>query len=357
MKSIRELAVACVVLCLVMPAHAALTLYATGGGTGHLSALYAIDPSTGATTAVQQFDGVHLYAGGLAYDAATDTLYATGALDSDTGTTRLFVINRLSGELTPFPGMSPTINLTSGGLAIHPVTGIMYATGGNGFQSTGLFTIDKNTGAATLVGQSGGQCCVVPFGFNIHGLGFRSDGTLFGNGMLLGDLPGHPTTSILFTLDLASGLATEVGHHGVDIGRQLTYSGLAFGANGTLYSLGSTSASAQGLYSVNPATGAATLIGAPISNFGVDGGLVFAPGPEPIIASISLSGTNLVINGSNGLSNRTYQVLASTNVALLVSQWLPVATNVLNASGNFTITATNAVSPSFPQRFFILQLQ
>jgi hypothetical protein len=337
-----------------------LTLYATGLGTGpgaQLSALYTIDPATGAATVVWQFAGIHIYGGGLAYDAATDTMYATGVLDSDTGTTRLFIINRFTGAWTNFPGMSPTINLSQGGLAINPVTGIMYATGGNGFQSSGLFTIDKNTGAATLVGQSGGQCCTAPFGFNIYGLGFRSDGTLFGNGLLLADLPGHPTTSILFTLNLASGLAAEVGHHGVEVGRQLNYSGLAFGADGTLYSLGSTSGSAQGLYSVNPATGAATVIGDTILDFGVDGGLTFAPGPEPTIMSISLSGTNLVINGSNGLSNRTYQVLASTNVALSVSQWSPVATNVLNVNGNFTITVTNGVDSSFPQRFFILRLQ
>ena len=83
----------------------------------------------------------------------------------------------------------------------------------------------------------------------------------------VGDLPGHPATSILFALNLASGLATEVGHHGVNVGRQLNYSGLAFGADGTLYSLGSTSASAQGLYSVNPANGAATLIGDTIIQF------------------------------------------------------------------------------------------
>ncbi|GEM_PF-3293214 len=357
MKAILKLAVGFVVLCLVMPAHAALTLYATGGGTGHLSALYAINPSTGAATAVQQFDGVHLYAGGLAYDAATDTLYATGALDSDTGTTRLFIINRFTGAVTPFPGMSPTINLTSGGLAINPVTGVMYATGGNGFQSDALFTIDKNTGAATLVGQCGGQCCVVPFGFNIDGLGFHSDGTLFANGFTLSGTPVNGAYSLLFTLNLASGLATEVGPHGVNVGRQLNYSGLAFGANGTLYSLGSTSGSAQGLYSVNPANGAATVIGDTIIHFGVDGGLTYAPGPEPTITGVSLSGTNLVLNGSKGLSNRTYQVLASTNIVLQLSQWLPVATNVLNASGNFTITATNVVNPSFPQRFFILQLQ
>jgi hypothetical protein len=358
MKAILKLAVACAVHFVVATAHSALTLYATGGGSPELSALYTINPVTGAATRVCQFAGIHIYAGGLAYDTTTDTLYATGALDSDTGTTRLFTINRFTGAWTNFPGMSSTINLSQGGLAINPVTGIMYASGGNGFQSSGLFTIDKATGAATLVGQCGPSCCSVPeFGFNINGLGFRSDGTLFANGLTLSGVPVNGAYSLLFTVNIATGPATTVGTHGVNTGRQLNYSGLAFGADGTLYSLGSTSASAQGLYSVNPATGTATVIGPSGINFGVDGGLAFAPGPEPAIASVSLSGTNLVINGSNGLSNRTYQVLASTNMVIQVSQWLPVATNVLNANGNFTITATNVVNPNFPQRFYILRLQ
>ena len=74
------------------------------------------------------------------------------------------------------------------------------------------------------------------------------------------------------------------------------------------------------------------------------------------IAGFSLSGTNLVVNGSNGLSGQTYYVLMSTNVALPFSQWTPVATNVLNASGNFTITATNAVNRNIPKRFYILKM-
>jgi hypothetical protein len=258
MKSIFKLTVVSVVLCLAPHAQAGSTLYATGVGQTQLSGLYTIDTVTGAATLACNLSSIHVYGGGLTYDAATDTLYATGVLDSDTGITRLFKINRVTGAWTAFPGMSPTINLSQGGLAINPLTGIMYATGGNGFQSSALFTIDKNTGAATLVGQCGGQCCVSPFGFNINGLGFRSDGTLFANGFTLSGVPVNGAYSYLFTLDLASGLATDVGPHGVNVGRQLNYSGLAFGANGTLYSLGSTSASAQGLYSVNPANGAAT---------------------------------------------------------------------------------------------------
>ena len=78
---------------------------------------------------------------------------------------------------------------------------------------------------------------------------------------------------------------------------------------------------------------------------------------QPTIVGISLSGTNLVINGSNGLSGGTYYTLMSTNVAQPLNQWSPIATNVLSADGNFTITATNAVNPTVPQRFYILQLQ
>jgi uncharacterized repeat protein (TIGR03803 family) len=75
------------------------------------------------------------------------------------------------------------------------------------------------------------------------------------------------------------------------------------------------------------------------------------------IVGISLSGTNLVVNGSNGVSGRTCFVLMSTNLTLTLSQWPPVATNVLNANGNFTIIATNAVDPKAPQRFYILKMQ
>ena len=77
----------------------------------------------------------------------------------------------------------------------------------------------------------------------------------------------------------------------------------------------------------------------------------------PGITGVSLSGTNLVINGSNGLSGKTCYVLMSTNVTLPLNQWAPVATNVLNASGSFTITATNAVNLNVPQCFYILQMQ
>ena len=87
----------------------------------------------------------------------------------------------------------------------------------------------------------------------------------------------------------------------------------------------------------------------------------FAPansGPAPAnpgISSISLSGANLLLNGTNGQSAGTYYVLATTNPALPLSQWTPVATNILSTSGNFSITVTNTVTPTVAQRFYILE--
>jgi hypothetical protein len=78
---------------------------------------------------------------------------------------------------------------------------------------------------------------------------------------------------------------------------------------------------------------------------------------KPGIASIGLSGTNLVLNGMNGLSGATYYVLMSTNLTRPLSQWTPVATNVLSASGNFTITVTNTVTTNTRQRFYVLETQ
>jgi len=79
--------------------------------------------------------------------------------------------------------------------------------------------------------------------------------------------------------------------------------------------------------------------------------------PQPAITRIRLSGTNLVIDGSNGLLGAPCYVLMSTNLAQPLSHWLPVATNNLPATGPFSITASNAVSPNARQRFYILRLQ
>jgi hypothetical protein len=70
-----------------------------------------------------------------------------------------------------------------------------------------------------------------------------------------------------------------------------------------------------------------------------------------------VSGANLILNATNGVAGGTYYALMSTNLTQPFSQWIPVATNVLSVSGNFTITAINTVSPTVTQRFYILEEQ
>jgi hypothetical protein len=76
---------------------------------------------------------------------------------------------------------------------------------------------------------------------------------------------------------------------------------------------------------------------------------------QPSLTGASVAGANLVLDGINGQTGITYIVLTSTNLALPLSQWMPAATNVLSASGNFNVTVTNTVSASVPHRFYILQ--
>jgi hypothetical protein len=73
----------------------------------------------------------------------------------------------------------------------------------------------------------------------------------------------------------------------------------------------------------------------------------------PSFASITRSGTNLIVTGTNGEPNAHYDVLTSTNVALPLTNWFNLFTNQFNASGAFSFT--NPIAPGEPQRFFQLR--
>jgi hypothetical protein len=91
------------------------------------------------------------------------------------------------------------------------------------------------------------------------------------------------------------------------------------------------------------------------NNLPVNGTLsVVSAGPttNANITKTFLSGTNLVIHGTNnnGGQNFHYAVLTSTNVTLPLTNWTSLTTNSFNADGTFDFT--NAISPSQPQRFY-----
>jgi hypothetical protein len=67
-----------------------------------------------------------------------------------------------------------------------------------------------------------------------------------------------------------------------------------------------------------------------------------------------LVGGKLVLAGSGGITNGTYYLLASTNLAAPLSQWTRVLTNQFDAGGNFN--STNALNTNSTQTFYLLQL-
>lgn len=77
---------------------------------------------------------------------------------------------------------------------------------------------------------------------------------------------------------------------------------------------------------------------------------------EPKIVGSSFSDqTNLVINATEGVLGWTYKVVMSTDAAQPLNQWAPISTNVLSASGPFTIVATNGVNTASAKRFYAIQ--
>jgi len=76
--------------------------------------------------------------------------------------------------------------------------------------------------------------------------------------------------------------------------------------------------------------------------------------PPPAFGAISLSGTNLIVNGTNGTAGKNYLVLMSGNLALPSSNWTVVATNTFGPGGGFNFT--NPVNSTVPRQFYRLKL-
>ena len=77
------------------------------------------------------------------------------------------------------------------------------------------------------------------------------------------------------------------------------------------------------------------------------------PSLPPHITSVSVSGTTLVINATNGVAGGQYVLLGTTNLALPLAQWTPILTNKFDDSGNLNLS-TNIINSAVPQEFYNL---
>jgi hypothetical protein len=138
------------------------------------------------------------------------------------------------------------------GLDFNPVTGVLYGvTSKSGTTNGGLYTIDRNTGAATLIGTHN---------LNVPDISFKSNGALYA-------IDG--ANNDLWTFNLTTGAPSLIGPL---TNTNSANGGIAFNSAGTLY-LKST----QDFYTVNQTSGVATLAGLPIINSNSNNALAFSP--------------------------------------------------------------------------------
>ncbi len=78
------------------------------------------------------------------------------------------------------------------------------------------------------------------------------------------------------------------------------------------------------------------------------------PTQVPVIREALLQPEGMILRGTNGPANGTYQVLASTDLQLTVSNWPSIAVHAFDSAGNFD--STNPVAPGASQVFFALLL-
>ena len=190
-------------------------------------------------------------------------------------------------------------------LAIDPTTGMMYAGSGGGFAA--LFTVAPASGVATFVGNSG-------LGFAaIGGMDFTERGVLYAAVNLAGD--GGTGSDHLATIDKATGAATVIGPFGSCIDVTIPANGLgsctiegveaiAFDEDGDLWGAKSArgASGTTGLYRINRRTGAATFVSPIVDRFGnpPSGGVVSLQSGCSGDDDILLGGTARGISSGDG---------------------------------------------------------
>ncbi len=91
-----------------------------------------------------------------------------------------------------------------------------------------------------------------------------------------------------------------------------------------------------------------------VSQLNTNGVLQVEAAPHPAFGGIQVSGTNLLVEGVNGVKNANYYILESSDLALPLSNWTRLATNEFDPNGGFAFT--NIINANVPKQFYQLQL-
>jgi hypothetical protein len=202
------------------------------------------------------------------------------------------------------------VSLAISDLAVHPRTGALYGirkfdeqvpTDGK------LYIIDTTTGAAALVGDTG---------LFFASIAFAPDGTLYMSAATYDEQAGPVAPFTWLTLDPANAkiltsVVTSTFYHSLTVRPD----GVIFGGT----------ADAQGVYTINPATGAGTLIGM-TSQKDLVGDLAFRPVAGPP-AALDLNQHGLTgswyepVTSGQGIEVEVFPNLAGANTGVLQVSW------------------------------------
>jgi uncharacterized repeat protein (TIGR01451 family) len=208
-------------------------LFGVDQGNSNNAKTIKINTVTGAATILGPTPGEHRDINGLAFDG--QTFYAIDRISNTFGS-----VDPTTGAYIPIGNPGPTLG-DSGGLAIDPADGTIYAT----FSGTGgFYTIDKRTGAATLISPSRAD----------YGLAFAPGVDLATATKTIVPSTGSPGTPLTCTITLGnSGVANMTNVQITDslplsltyVGRSLTATGGSYGqANGVITWTGTVRANA-----------------------------------------------------------------------------------------------------------------
>ena len=193
----------------------------------------------------------------LAADSARAAVLYASTAAGDTG--QLYTLNPANGAMVqnigPLNDAAGT-NYPITGLAFHPTTGVLYGATGNNPAATAarLVTINPTTGLVTVIGSfNAGPTNSSGTPSTMGDLAFDSAGNLFGVGTI-----GGPQ---LYSINAATGQATVIGSTGLT---STTGGGVEISASGVIY--GTPTASRFGTY--DGVTGAFTNIANPVKPSG-----------------------------------------------------------------------------------------
>jgi len=349
------------------------TAVVTGAGSVWRSAGPLVVGLSGAGSRLVISDGGTFFASG-ALVMGNGSAATNNRIVVDSGTLR---VTNVSGDATL--DIQRGTNVLNAGLVEVDFLQLLFTSGffefnggtlrpGHTFCNNGrIFTVGDGTRAATLQLAGGTHSFTNSLLINNHG-------TLTGFGTIAGDLTvssggtllpedGIGTLAVIGLANLQGATIMEAFKlRASRISDQVQVTGtLIYGGSLTVSNVG-VSAFAEGdsfkLFDAPAYAGSFASLNLPplIAGLGwmnkllLDGSIEVVSVPEPKFASITVSGTNVVISGTNGSAGANYAVLTATNVALPLSNWVSLVTNQFDSSGNFSFT--NPIVPGEPQRYF-----